>query len=55
MKKEDWPWVDRGSGRGRGGREGKRAKERRKEGEKKWVFLAHVANEEFLRTIARCG
>ena len=39
MKKEDWPWVDRGSGRGRGGREGGQESEGKKEGRGKEVGI----------------
>ena len=41
---EDWRG---GRGEGKGGRAGEQGEEAKGGGGKKWVFLAHVANEEF--------
>ena len=52
MKKTGEEEEGKGRDGERGGREGRRAKQGRKQregGGKKWVFLAHVANEEFSR------
>ena len=40
---------EEGKGRDGGGQESKGRKEAKGGGGKKWVFLAHVANEEFSR------